>query len=763
MELECSARRRVRIVRACALSAAVATGLAVRAHAATIGVQDEASLALALRSVAVNGSAADADNTIRFDDDIVLSGDLPAIHLPTGATLTIDGNGHALDGNDVARGLFVYSGTATLRKLTVRHAVAQGGRGSSGGGGGAGLGGALFVATDGRVVLDGVAFDRNAAIGGDALAGNRGGGGGLGGNGASQSGGVCGGGGCVGLGADGGYMSRLDGLAGIVAGAAAGGNLGGSFGGADGGGGAASLSSSSVSSGGGVAGQSGIVPTSVGGRGGFGGGGGAGFTGGLGGFGGGGGSSGGGAGGPGGFGGGGGQGQPEAFGGFGGGDATDGGNPSGGIGGAGAGFGGAVFAMDGAALTITGQGTLAGGMVVGGNARGGVTTAATGGQGMFLQGGGTLGFSPAAGQLQVISDPITDMASLVDAGYVPPAWCGTACFDATRDRWSLSKTGTGSLVLTGDHALAGGASVVEGLLEIGEGATATRFRGDVTTAGAGFLSGAGSVDGTIALDTGGVFLPGPIERPFGTLQATTLGFAEGTLAARLSGSASDVAEVATLEFQPSTHAYLLIFLDGSDGTFPTPGTTYSIVRFVTSTGNASPTFTWSYFGLSTGVSGNVALTADALTFTVTAATPPPPPVLTAVFTPDAIPDTAATQLVLTLRNDAPSMVSLTAALAHALPAGLHIGAGTASTDCANAALTAAAGDTSFSLASGARIPANGSCTVVIPVAGAAGTYDDGFAAGALRTTSGRNASAVTAHLSVSADRLFANGFDSAAP
>lgn len=763
MELEWSARRRVRSVRVRALSVALAAASTAQAHAATIDVQDPAGLALALRSVAVDGDAVDTENRIRFGGDIVLPRDLPAINLPAGATLTIDGDGHALDGDGVARGLFVHSGATTITNLAIRRTVARGGDGRAGGGGGAGLGGALFVASDGRVVLDQVAFEQNAAVGGDALPGNRGGGGGMGGNGATQGGGVCGGGGGVGRGADGGSASVLDGLAGIVPGAASGGDLDGSLGGADGGGGAASFSSSFVASGGGVAGQSGNTSTFAGGNGGFGGGGGAGFIGGPGGFGGGGGSSGGGAGGNGGFGGGGGQGQPTAFGGFGGGDATDGGNPAGGIGGAGAGFGGAVFVMDGATLTITGAGTLAGGIVAGGNASGGVTSAAAGGQGMFLHGAGTLGFSPAAGELQRISDPITDMASFVAAGYVPPTWCGATCFDPSRDRWSLAKTGAGSLVLSGEHALAGGASVSEGLLEIGDGTTATRFGGDVTTSGNGFLSGAGTIDGSIVLGDGGVLLPGPVERPFGTLQATTLGFADGTLAARLSGSDSDVAAVATLDFQPSTHAYRLVFIDGSDGSFPMPGTTYSIVTFDASTGNPAPAFSWNYFGMSTGVSGSLALTANALTFTVTAATPPPPPVLAAVFVPDAIADTAQTQLVLTLRNDAHSTAALTTALEHVLPAGLRIGAGEPSTDCANATVTALSGADSFSLASGAQIPAEGSCTATIPVAGMAGTYEDAYPAGVLRTTSGRNADAVAAPLSIAADRLFADGFDPAAP
>ena len=93
--------------------------------------------------------AADGD-TIRFDADITLAADLPAVQ----TDVTIDGDGHRLAGDGQFRGFFIGAwqpGTATpiavdvtINDLSITDAVASGGVG--GGGGGAGLGAALFVA-----------------------------------------------------------------------------------------------------------------------------------------------------------------------------------------------------------------------------------------------------------------------------------------------------------------------------------------------------------------------------------------------------------------------------------------------------------------------------------------------------------------------------------------------------------------------------------------------------------------------------------------
>ena len=173
------------------------------------------------------------------------SADIDAINLAGKDTLTINGEGAALNGADTYRGLFAYSGPTTIENLTIENAVAKGGAGGGGkaGGGGAGLGGGLFVANNStggaaaaHVTLDNVVFQGDSAVGG---AGG-GGGGGLGGAGggfntfpgASGGGGVGSTGG-VGLipGAGGGGSG---GTGGGVGGAGASDGSGGGFGGGEG-------------------------------------------------------------------------------------------------------------------------------------------------------------------------------------------------------------------------------------------------------------------------------------------------------------------------------------------------------------------------------------------------------------------------------------------------------------------------------------------------------------------------------------------------
>ncbi len=77
---------------------------------------------------------------IDISGTIAEGGDLAAIDLATGNTLTINGvNGATLDGGGLHRGLFVYSGAVDISDLTIQYAEAAGGAGGGGAGGGAGL------------------------------------------------------------------------------------------------------------------------------------------------------------------------------------------------------------------------------------------------------------------------------------------------------------------------------------------------------------------------------------------------------------------------------------------------------------------------------------------------------------------------------------------------------------------------------------------------------------------------------------------------
>ncbi len=396
---------------------------------------------------------------------------LPAIN--STSSVTINGvSGAILNGGNVQRGFFVYQGTVAINNLTIQNTKAQGGTGGAGGGGGGGgggLGGALFVASGASLSVSNVTLTGNSAVGGaggnGASTPSSGGGGGIGGNGGGGSG-VDGGGGGLGLGANGGGPGGINGASGIARGAAGGGaGSNGGSGGANGGGGGGG---GRAGGGGGVAGQGGSGGN--GGAGGLGGGGGGGIhsgsVGGAGGLGGGGGGNvGRGTGGAGGFGGGGGGtgvGTSVAgLGGFGGGAGGVGsaGSNGGGSGG-GLGAGGAIFVQQGGTLTVDGPLTINGNSVTagqGGAALGSGTIGTSGsaiGSGMLLQGSGTVTFSPGSGQTQTVSNVIADEAG--NGG-------------SAAHKWTLSKTGAGTLVLGAANSYTGGTTVGAGTVQLGAG------------------------------------------------------------------------------------------------------------------------------------------------------------------------------------------------------------------------------------------------------------------------------------------------------
>jgi uncharacterized protein with beta-barrel porin domain len=436
----------------------VAVGLfLVRPAAAqtVINVTDGASMSAAIAQVDSNASAS---YVINLQNNITLTGaasnTLNAFN--TTSNVIVNGNGFTLDGGSVQRGFLVYSGTVAIENITIQNTQALGGSGSSallGGGGGAGLGGALFVASSGAVTMSNVTLLSNNATGGNGGSGALGlsAGGGMGGNGSAS------GGGGVGLGANGGSSGSPNGSAGIIVGAGAGGNgtfIGSGSGGANGGGGGFLGGGGGVSGGNAVPGSSGVQ---FGGNGGFGGGGGVGNTGGSGGFGGGGGA-GQTVGGNGGFGGGSGAGDATFIGGHDGSGGFGGGN--GGAGG-GAGLGGAIFVQQGGSLTLAGTLTVNGNTVTAGSGGSGGSNGSAFGAGMFLQGSGTLMVQPGSGQTQTISDVIADEVGVVAKGYTPPAGTFTGS-----ESWSLVKSGSGTLVLSGANSYSGGTVISAGTLQL---------------------------------------------------------------------------------------------------------------------------------------------------------------------------------------------------------------------------------------------------------------------------------------------------------
>ena len=398
----------------------------------------------------------------------------------------------------------------TIQDLAIQHARASGGPGRDSAGGGAGLGGALFVANRGTVTLNDVHLDTNSAFGGQGGWNGPyggGGGGGLGGFGGFGGGGLGGfsdnaggGGGGAGVDATGGNGGvAQDGSEGFMLGLPSGGNGAGHRSASrrppTAGEGAAAGSwsrayvrrrrrgrrhrrfspealTASTAAAASAAAAAGAFDHRAG-MGGYGGGGGAsgipgGTLTGLGGFGG------GGAGGAGGFGGGGGGGG--------------GGFPGGG---GGAGLGGAVFVQEGGSLIFAGPLTIDGGLVTAGPGGGaGGTAGAAGlafGSGIFLQGAGPpVAFAPGAGETQVVADDIADQSSGGGA----------------RAR-GLTKSGAGTLILSGTNTFGSAATVDAGTLLV-DGSIAT----SVTVNNGGTLGGAGSIAHAVTVNSGGTLSPG---------------------------------------------------------------------------------------------------------------------------------------------------------------------------------------------------------------------------------------------------------------
>ncbi len=675
-------------------------GFSARADAADHAVHGEADLRDAI------GTAVDGD-TITFQADVTLTGDLPAVQ----TNVTILGNGRILDGAARYRGFFVVRFTGdlnapvavTVQDLTIRNARARGGAGKGNAGGGAGLGGALFVANRGTVTLSSVRLEGSGAIGGlGGVSGiyGGGGGGGLGGSGGDNAGG---GGGGAGAGASGGNGGvAQSGVAGIMLGLASGGNgagmplgVGGSSGGGGGGSGRISGTSSGGGGGGGVAGFPGVG--GVGGRGGFGGGGGGAgdnnSNGGMGGYGGGGGASGligstasGSS--LGGFGGGGGA---RAAGGFGGGSGgTGAGFPGGG---GGAGLGGALFVQEGGSLILSGPVTISGGTVTGGAVQdSGAMPGSAFGAGIFLQGGGaSLTCTPGIGRAQTIEDDITDQT--VGGG--------------TRSR-GLIKSGAGRLTLSGVNTY-GGATLVNGGRLVVNGSIAS----PVTVNDGGTLGGTGAITNTVTVNGGGrlgsgsapsILNTGSLSLAAGSIltieiDGTTVGaqYDQVNVTGGVALGNADLNVVTA--FTPSAgQMFTIIANDLSD---PVAGA-FSGLPEGSIVAAGATRFRISYVG---GSGNDVTLTALH-----------GPPTIAKSFGVATLALNESTSLTFTLANPDPGAGLTGVAFSDALPAGLVVATPNGLAGACGGTVTAAAGGSSVSLAGG-DLPPGGSCTIALEVTG----------------------------------------------
>jgi len=148
-------------------------------------------------------------------------------------------------------------------------------------------------------------------------------------------------------------------------------------------------------------------------------------------------------------------------------------------------------------------------------------------------------------------------------------------------------------------------------------------------------------------------------------------------------------------------------------------------------------------GLATDAGSN----ATAASATLTVAAPVAAPTLTKNFSPSSVATNTPTRLTITLANTNTTAATLTADLVDAFPSGL-VSAANASTTCTGGPGLLQTG-TSVTLRAGATIPAAGSCTIGLDVAGqVAGNLTNTIAAGGLATDAGSNAAAATATLTV---------------
>lgn len=128
------------------------------------------------------------------------------------------------------------------------------------------------------------------------------------------------------------------------------------------------------------------------------------------------------------------------------------------------------------------------------------------------------------------------------------------------------------------------------------------------------------------------------------------------------------------------------------------------------------------------------------------------PTIGLAFAPTTVTAGTPSTLTMTLANTNATIGTLTADLIDYLPAGLQVApTPNASTTCAGGAVTAVAGASTFSLSSGAQIPATGSCTVAVDIRGVSvGMPSNVVAVGDLQTTIGSNTSSANAALDITA-------------
>lgn len=140
---------------------------AIPVTAFSVASLGDLNTAVAAINVGGTSSAPNTAYTIVLTTDLTLTGDIMAISLATGDTLSIAGQNAGndnltanIDGDSAFRGFVVNAGVVSISNLAITSTVAPGGVGSPGGGS------ALFVAAGATVTTSGVSFSNGHVRGG---------------------------------------------------------------------------------------------------------------------------------------------------------------------------------------------------------------------------------------------------------------------------------------------------------------------------------------------------------------------------------------------------------------------------------------------------------------------------------------------------------------------------------------------------------------------------------------------------------------------
>ncbi|RKG93679.1 DUF3494 domain-containing protein [Corallococcus terminator] len=356
---------------------------------------------------------------------------------------------------------------------------------------------------------------------------------------------------------------------------------------------------------------------------------------------------------------------------------------------------------------------------------------------------------PACGSVQEVREGEEPGVSEAAIAVAPPL--GTAQSFAVLGATTV--TNTGPTVITGDLGVSPGTAItgfppgnVIGTIHAMD-AAAAQARNDAAVAYANLAGQA--CDFTFPTSELGGLTLGPGVYCFATGAATL----NGTLTLNALGNPNAVWVFKTASTLITGSNSNVLLINGAQprnvfwqvGSSATLGTNSTFAGNILALTSITVTTSVAVNGRALALNGAVTLDSNTITVDVGGGpVPPGSPTLSKAFTPSIISAGGASNLTITLSNPNPAIALLTAPLVDTLAAGLTV-AGTGSTTCGG--LVTASANTVTLL--GGFIPANGSCTVTVPVTSpVAGRFVNILPAGALRTTRGNNAAPAVALLIV---------------